>query len=705
MKVCPACKTRFEDDLSFCTVDGEVLEDDPTTLVNATLDGQYHIESLLGKGGMGAVYRARHILLGDRVAIKVLPPEMRSNAEWLRRFKREGQAARRFRHPNAVTVYDLRTTNDGMIYMVMEYVEGRTLDAELRSRGRFSAADALAVLEPVMSVLNAAHEQGVVHRDLKPENIMIGKPSTGGATPTIKLLDLGIAKLSELAGAPKTETNVPLTVVGQILGTPYYMSPEQWGEVPRDHNSEIDGRADIYSLGVVFYELVSGRRPFNGMSLAEIRREHVSGTAPALSQVMPEVPAGFGAAIAEAMSKDRSDRPSTAGELANRLRQSLGMPVLSASAFSISSPTHDASAPGVASSSDPSISTLVRPEDGPAVPTNYGAGVPTNYPGGSGSEATMVLHDPTGVLPQARDTGAGLPVLPANPAESSPLAATSLAQMPPAAPPPPATMLSSPNVSRPAPQATMVSSSPQAQAAPPAARPAYAPPAYDAPAKKKGKAGVFLGVGGVVIVLAVIVLAVGGFLGYKYWWATPENKEAYRYYLETTEDSNQTSGARNASGLPTLKSKQSFRIHLIPKVNGFLYILGPGPSGRPSTYLTNQPVPDTHVPNNELAANQEYIFPREIWITLDTSTGTDHYILIISPKKLDSPAFLADTAAKDLTEAQNAELKAFIDKYSANKPEPIVINESGGDGFVTINTPPGANADDPIIYDLKVQHQ
>src|SRR6187455_3567428 len=186
MKYCTVCKTKYEDSVSFCPTDGEVLEDDPTSFVGSVLDGQYQIESLLGKGGMGAVYLARHILLGDRVAIKILPPEVRTNSEWLRRFQREGQAARRFRHPNAVTVYDLRTSSDGTIYLVMEYVEGNTLDVELRNRGRFSPAEAVAVLRPIMSVLNAAHAMGVVHRDLKPENIMIGKATTGGE-PMVKL--------------------------------------------------------------------------------------------------------------------------------------------------------------------------------------------------------------------------------------------------------------------------------------------------------------------------------------------------------------------------------------------------------------------------------------------------------------------------------------------------------------------------------------
>src|SRR5437879_10821659 len=163
MKFCPTCNSKYDDNVSFCPKDGELLVEDPQSFIGSVLDGQYQIEALLGRGGMGAVYSARHILLGDRVAIKMLPPEMRSNTEWLRRFQREGQAARRFRHPNAVTVYDLRTSADGTIYLVMEYVEGNTLDSELKKRGKFSPAEALTVMSPVMSVLNAAHAMGGVH--------------------------------------------------------------------------------------------------------------------------------------------------------------------------------------------------------------------------------------------------------------------------------------------------------------------------------------------------------------------------------------------------------------------------------------------------------------------------------------------------------------------------------------------------------------
>src|SRR5690349_8681437 len=325
MKYCTACKAKYDDTVTFCSIDGEVLEADPSSLVDTVLDGQYQMEALLGKGGMGAVYRGRHILLGDRVAIKVLPPEVRTNSEWLRRFRREGQAARRFRHPNAVTVYDLRTAADGTIYMVMEYVEGHTLDAEIKTRGRFTAAEAFEILTPIMSVLDTAHAMGVVHRDLKPENIMIGNASENGP-PVVKLLDLGIAKMREIAGGDNGG-NTALTMAGQVLGTPYYMSPEQWGEIPRDGNPEIDGRADIYSLGLVFYEMISGRRPFGSHTLSELRRDHVTTAPKPLYQVAPDVPRGFSAAIERATAKDRGDRQDTAAQLAAELRAGLTTPI------------------------------------------------------------------------------------------------------------------------------------------------------------------------------------------------------------------------------------------------------------------------------------------------------------------------------------------------------------------------------------------
>ncbi|MDQ3918124.1 MAG: serine/threonine protein kinase, partial [Acidobacteriota bacterium] len=322
MKFCAACNKTFPDAESFCPADGEVLQESPESFVGRVLDGKYKVEGFIAQGGMGAVYRARHILLGDQVVIKTLRSEMRTNSEWLKRFQREGQAARAFRHPNSVTVYDLSAGSDGQVYMVMEYVEGHTLDTELKRRGRFTPAAALEVLEPVADVLDAAHARGVVHRDLKPENIMLGHDDRGHTV--IKVLDLGIAKMVG-AGDVHAASATSLTVAGQILGTPYYMSPEQWGEMPRDGNPEVDGRTDIYSLGVIFFELVAGRKPLGGRTLSELRQKHVSETLPSLSSLVPGVPEGFSRGVARAMEKDRGDRPQTAGELVEELRASLGL--------------------------------------------------------------------------------------------------------------------------------------------------------------------------------------------------------------------------------------------------------------------------------------------------------------------------------------------------------------------------------------------
>jgi serine/threonine-protein kinase len=315
MKICRKCGTRYDASISFCPRDSEVLSDDHAQMIGRVLDGQYEIEAFIAEGGMGAVYRARHTMLGDRVAIKILPVEMRRNEEWLKRFQREGQAARRFRHPNAVVVHDLRTSSEGEVYLVMEYVEGRTLDQEARARGggRLAPAESLKIIEQVASVLDAAHAQGVVHRDLKPSNIMVT-----GEQGMVKLLDLGIAKISDMGGGEPA-----LTTAGQLLGTPYYMSPEQWGEIPLDGKLEIDGRADVYSLGVVVYEITTGVRPFEERTPVELRHAHCRVNPRPLEEFDASIPAAWSRAVLRAMSKDRGERPPSAGEFARELRQSL----------------------------------------------------------------------------------------------------------------------------------------------------------------------------------------------------------------------------------------------------------------------------------------------------------------------------------------------------------------------------------------------
>jgi serine/threonine-protein kinase len=669
MKYCTSCKAKYDDSVSFCSIDGEVLEADPASIVDTVLDGQYQMEALLGKGGMGAVYRARHILLGDRVAIKVLPPEVRTNAEWLRRFRREGQAARRFRHPNAVTVYDLRTAADGTIYMVMEYVEGHTLDLAIKTRGRFSAAEALEILTPIMSVLDTAHSMGVVHRDLKPENIMIGSATENNA-PVVKLLDLGIAKMREIAG--DNGGNTALTMAGQVLGTPYYMSPEQWGEIPRDGNPEIDGRADIYSLGLVFYEMITGRRPFAGNTLHELRREHVQTAPKPLYQVAPDVPLGFSGAIERATAKDRGDRQSTASELANELRAGL--------------------------------TTAVQP---------HGDQMPAGF-----AETVTIKKD----LDTKSDVNAptiltidSAPTSPPSPPAASTAAPTVVER---AKPEPPKPIDASMTVAESAAMAESITAVPTAQpSVQPSVQPTPVQPAPSAPVvveKKKSSAGLIIGA--VALLLIVAVVGIASF----FLWnrsrtttavTTPATstatvaapREISRYWLEV-EPARKGDATTQVAGLVPIASGSQFKFHFTFSEAGYLYVIGPGKNNVPTAFLTAKPHPDSGVTNNQVPGGSDFSFPKGNTLTLDKNPGTDIFTVIFAKTALPSPAFLNEAATGDpLSASQQAELKSFVAKHGA-KPPVTELDESNPRAPLVRVKVPAEQTSDPIVFDIRIQH-
>ena len=675
MKYCTACKSKYDDSVSFCSIDGEVLEADPASIVDTVLDGQYQMEALLGKGGMGAVYRARHILLGDQVAIKVLPPEVRTNAEWLRRFRREGQAARRFRHPNSVTVYDLRTAADGTIYMVMEYVEGHTLDLAIKTRGRFSAAEAFEILTPIMSVLDTAHSMGVVHRDLKPENIMIGK-ATENSAPVVKLLDLGIAKMREIAG--DNGGNTALTMAGQVLGTPYYMSPEQWGEIPRDGNPEIDGRADLYSLGLVFYEMISGRRAFAGNTLHELRREHVQTPPKPLYQVAPGVPRGFSDAIERATAKDRGDRQSTASELANELRVGLATPV--------------------------------QPSSGPA---GFAETVTLNKDVDTKSD----VNAPT-VL-----TIDSAPTSPPSPPAASTVAPTVVERAKPEPPPaskPVDPSMSGATVAESAAMASSITAVPPVQPPPvhPSARPA--PATSPAPAiveKKKSSAGIIIGV--LVLLLVVAGIGIASFL----LWnrsrtttavtapaasttpAVSAPREVSRYWLEL-EPAREGEQPTRVAGLVPIASGQALKFHFTFTESGYVYIVGPGENNQPTAFLTSKPLPASGVRSNQVSGGSDYSFPSGVGnnLTLDKNPGTDVFTIIFAKTALPSPAFLNEpVTGKPLSAAQQAELKSLITKYSEKLPAPELDDSNPGAPLVRVKMP-AEQTSNPIVFHIRIQH-
>lgn len=712
--------------MSFCTRDGEVLQDDPTSIVGTTLDGQYTVEAMLGKGGMGAVYCARHILLGDRVAIKVLPPQMRNNAEWLRRFQREGQAARRFRHPNAVTVYDLRSTSDGLTYMVMEYVEGRTLDQELRSRGHFTPYDALSVLDPVMNALNAAHALGVVHRDIKPENIMIGRAQTGTET-TVKILDLGIAKLA--AGDEVTGTDA-LTVAGQILGTPHYMSPEQWGEIPRDGGHEIDGRADIYSLGAVIYQLISGKRPFSGITLPEVRREHVSITPLPLSEAVENVPEPFSVAVMRALSKDRNDRQATAGEFANELRAALGLsPAESLSPFQpILAETKSQQTP-TANQNEGQTNMNVSSHRTNA-PTEVLRGNTGINAGAIQSEtmADMVHHQQHQQTPQPQ-TPVNSPIEQPLNYKTTPQHTEGLEQ------------------SHSQQNSDFSTQQPHSHSLPPTSMANFSPPhgvnvsptspvnvapvsqPASKPKKSSSKALLLIPVFGIGALIVLIAVGVGGYVFWDKIFPTsdpdpnptsspsvsnspnetkpPEinlgGKEQIRYWFDVLKSQNGDS-ERLAEEPTILKSGQSFKFSFIPQEDGYLYVIGSGRNDALTTFLTENPVKESGVNTNKLIKGERFIFPLgdKNWFVLDENIGLETYTSIFSPTKILTPTFLTLEAGRLLNDEEKKELKEFLEKYKANKAQLNVKAADTKEPFVSVNA---SIIDEPIIFIITVDHR
>lgn len=681
MKFCTVCKAKYDDGVSFCAVDGEVLEDDPTSFVGSVLDGQYQIESLLGKGGMGAVYLARHILLGDRVAIKILPPEVRTNAEWLRRFRREGQAARRFRHANAVTVYDLRTAADGTIYMVMEYVEGHTLDAELKRRGRFTAPEALEVLDPIMSVLNTAHAMGVVHRDLKPENIMIGKVTTGGEQQ-IKLLDLGIAKMREIAGVESAGTT-ELTMAGQVLGTPYYMSPEQWGEISRDGNPEVDGRTDIYSLGLVAYEMITGKRPYGAATLHELRREHIAVSPPPLCEKVPDVPRAFSEAIDRAISKDRDDRQATAGDLAIQLRAGLGdmsnfapvgrtVPDLPRHE-SGSAPTHVAPG-GLNTKSDVNAATIVTVD---AVQTTPPGNPPLRNVPQAGGVTLRELPGPPPVVPAGDSV------------DSMDLGSSVTIQQPPR-------------------------EKPRVQ--------------VELPKQKKSGRRTLAFAGAGVLVLLLLVVGVGGFFALNWMKTKPEERkgtlagsnptaaveteEIGRYWFEAnTQDPAQ----RLRAGDPVaLVSGQDFKFHFLMHNDGYLYLVDLGNNNAPIApiaVLTAKPPPGSGHATNEVKSGQDFALPADTdkdyhWFTLDKNSGLESFVVIFSRTRLSAPACLTGpVTGAPLSQTEQTELRDFVEMHKTTTKE--LMEKDAKVPFVAIKMPKSTetpNGDRPIVFEVKIQH-
>jgi eukaryotic-like serine/threonine-protein kinase len=304
MKTCPNCGQHFEDTNTLCPHDGAVLRrSGEDRLIGQLLAGKYRVEAKLAEGGMGCVYRATHILMEKTVAVKVLHGALSADDKIVARFTREAKAASRISHPHALTVTDFGESEDGVVFLVMEYIDGQTLKDVIRYEGPLPLARVIEIVRQVSGALHAAHEQGVVHRDLKSDNIMLVVTGDGDWS---KVLDFGIAKITDAMGSP----DPGLTAPNLIIGTPQYMSPEQCAQ-----SSEIDQRSDIYSLGVILFEMLAGHVPFTGDSPTAIMMKHMQEPPPSILEERSDLPAEVGRVVTRALAKSPDERFQTAPEL------------------------------------------------------------------------------------------------------------------------------------------------------------------------------------------------------------------------------------------------------------------------------------------------------------------------------------------------------------------------------------------------------
>lgn len=299
MKVCPICGTEYGDDAAFCSRDRSSLrpasEGKSSGLVGQLIGERYQVERRLGEGGMGEVYLARHVLMGRQCALKVMSQALSRDPDAVSRFNREATNASRISHPNVCAVYDFGLTPDGLVYLAMEYVEGRALSEVLDDEGPLLVPRAATLIAQCAHGLQVAHDLGIVHRDLKPDNIMV---TAAKEREIAKLVDFGIAK------AVQSEPGQRVTRTGFVVGTPEYMAPEQLAGDP------LDGRSDQYALALVFYRAITGTLPFEGNSVQETLVKRLTDPPRPLAVARPDgrFPAGLQGVMDRALARNPEER-------------------------------------------------------------------------------------------------------------------------------------------------------------------------------------------------------------------------------------------------------------------------------------------------------------------------------------------------------------------------------------------------------------
>ena len=317
---CPGCGVRDATGNQYCTGCGRAQTRLPPDfkqgpvdpLIGEVIDGRFRVLSRLGQGGMGTVYLAEHVGIGKRVAVKVLRAELASHSDLPKRFRREAMLVSQLTDAHTIAVFDYGVWRD-MAYLVMEYLRGEDLAALLDREGRLPAARAVAIAHQICSSLGEAHAVGLVHRDLKPENVFIMRTSSGDEF--IKVLDFGLAKTVQGGFDVGSSSDAFQTAHGAIVGTPYFMSPEQVRGEP------VDGRTDLYALGALLYRMIGGDFPHRGLTVMHVLESHLSGVVRPLSELIPSerLPEGCESLIRRLLSKDKDSRPSGVRETTDAL--------------------------------------------------------------------------------------------------------------------------------------------------------------------------------------------------------------------------------------------------------------------------------------------------------------------------------------------------------------------------------------------------
>ncbi|MBP7127213.1 protein kinase [Myxococcota bacterium] len=315
MTACPACRKEAPDGSRFCPFCGGKLASqdqkpqDP--LVGRLIAEKYAVKRWIASGAMGKIYLAEHLALGKPVVLKVLHRHLLVEEDQVKRFHREAKAASRLNHPNAISMLDFGQTEDGLFYIAMEYLPGRDLCRVLSDEVRLSLDRTVRIVDQILEALEEAHAVGVVHRDLKPENVMI--EDLRSRQDFVKVLDFGIAKIRDTSGEGGISSFK--TATGMVFGTPEYMSPEQI------RGDELDGRSDLYSLGILMYQMLSGTLPFEGESVLEVATAHLQQPPPPLQKRAPGIPAPVVAFVDRLLQKKREDRFQSAAEARKALQE------------------------------------------------------------------------------------------------------------------------------------------------------------------------------------------------------------------------------------------------------------------------------------------------------------------------------------------------------------------------------------------------